>query len=126
MMIGYRIILIMYPSLSDALTNYAGMSVDERKVALEKAPKCALFMVVLIRFIGCTISCTLFSYYAPNPSENEFIFLFQFMIMVLWIIGEYCNQSQLPYPRWYNKYELGYIPWIPGVLIGHILGLCLR
>eukprot|EP00483_Globobulimina_turgida_P011382 UN11404 len=128
MMCGYWINARIYPSIR-GLTQpkiFNKLSFREKREIIDNAPRSALYSVAIIRFLSCIIACALFSYYAPNPAKNEFCFLFEIIIIVMYQIGEHYNQKDLPHPKWYNKYGLGYIPWMPGVIIGHFVGISMR
>ena len=77
MMAGYWINAKCYPSLAQISNpnNLNKLSLQQRKDILCAAPKGALWAVVIIRFVACVISSALFSYYAPNPGDNEWLFI---------------------------------------------------
>lgn len=123
MMIGYYINSCFYPKLEKIVMDNK-MDKNTKAKLLEKAPKLALINVVFIRFISCAIGNSIFVYLDPNI--NSYGFYIQFLFAVLWFIGEYYNQQEIPHPNWYNDLFLGYFPWIPGLLVGYFLGLNFR
>eukprot|EP01083_Nonionella_stella_P133763 406728_1 len=128
LMLGYYLNSKIYPSLSKMADPvvFNKLSLHQKKDFVESIPTSAMLCLIQIRATACIISCSLFSYYAPNPAENQFLFVFQIIIIIMYEIGEYLNQMELPHPRWYITYGLGYLPWLPSVLIGHFMGLALR
>ena len=114
MMFGYVINSLLYPSLK-SFSNcevFNKLSFKQKFDIISNLPKSALWNIVFIKFMSCIIPCAVFSYFAPNAEENEFCFLFQIIIIILYFIGEFYDQQSVPHPKWYDKLCLGYVPWM--------------
>ena len=86
------------------------ISMEDKQKILSNAPKSALYSVGFIHIISEIIACFIFSYYAPNSIDNQWLLLFQFLIMMQFIIGEYFNQKEIPHPEWYSMF--GFMSWM--------------
>eukprot|EP00483_Globobulimina_turgida_P010704 UN10725 len=98
---GYWINARIYPSVRSFTQPklFSKLSLQQKKDIINNSPRSAFYNLVIIRFISCIISCALFSYYAPNGSKNEFCFLFEIIIIVLYQIGEHYTQKDFPHPK---------------------------
>ena len=113
MMAGYWLNSLFFPELRQIMDpNVSNLCMAQKQKILESAPKSALWTVFFIHIIACCIACTAFSYYAPDPQNNQYLFLFQILIILQFQFGEYLNQKEIPHPDWYENYYLGYISWM--------------
>ena len=105
---------LFYPSLFKCInpSSFKSLSLIERDSIIRDAPKLALYNVIFIRLISCIVCCSLFSYYAPNAIDNQYIIMFQIIIMLQFEVGDFLNQKAMPHPDWYNNYGLGILPWM--------------
>ena len=108
MMIGYYINSKFFPKLAKIMDEK--ISMEDKKRILSNAPSSALYSVGLIHIISEIIGCAIFSYFASNDTDNTYLLIFQVVILVQFIIGEYFNQKEIPHPDWY-KY-IGYLSWL--------------
>ena len=102
------------------------LSKSEKHFIVANVAKTALYNAIIIRILSCIICCSIFTYFAPNPQENQLVFFLHIVLMVILQLSEYINQKDVLYPSWFDKYQLGYIPYPIGILFGYFIGRLIR
>ena len=108
MHVDYRINSIFFPNLRDLMDpeKFRILSNRDKQIILINVGKCGLLNVIIIRIFACIVCCSIFSFNAPVGIDNEWLFLFQFLLLLQYLYGEYLNQREVLHPEWYINYGL--------------------